>query len=161
MSAQEKTNYRTVTVPAHENKPFEYGEYTIVPRHESGYYPEEDNYGFWVVKDHTNVMPGACWFRSVRQAIDAIKKLELAKGNADLFWLLMGGSTSTTYDAKPKSRFSVTCSGCEHTSVEGRGGNAKMSLRFKKLKLELTPTEALALVAILQEGAERTLGKEL
>jgi hypothetical protein len=156
---------RTITVPARENKPFKYKGYVVTPRKETGWLPEEDNYGFWVVKGGCNIMPGACWFHTVSEAIKGIEKLELAKGDADLFWLLMGQAgltTSTKLENAPNFRvggFKVESSYSDSVSVHGRGGNAKLNLRFKNLKLELTPTDALAIAAILKEGAAITLGK--
>jgi hypothetical protein len=152
---------RTITVPAEQRKTVKYGQYEIQPRQETGWYPPEDNLGWWVTKGGVNIMPGACWFHSVREAIDGIEKLEIAKGNANLFWLLMGnGGGLRIEQSVDDNKFNVTTEACTSASTAGRKGNAKMTLRFKKLKLELTPADALAIAAILTECAELTLGRD-
>lgn len=99
----------------------------------------------------------------MREAIDGITKLELAKGNADLFWLLMGNGGGLTMNVEGGigGKFRVVTGASKASAVEGRRGNTKLKFKFKNLKIEMTPAEALAIAAILTEGAERTLGKEL
>lgn len=45
--------------------------------------------GWVVVKDFCNVMPGACWFQSLREARNGIDVLIKVKGNAEAFWEIM------------------------------------------------------------------------
>lgn len=47
--------------------------------------------GWVVVKDHCNVMPGACWFQTIKEAkhgIDVLIKVGGEK-NSDAFWEIM------------------------------------------------------------------------
>jgi hypothetical protein len=68
--------------------------YRIVPKRDFG------RMGFWiegkwvktgfVVTDgFCNVMPGATWFRTVADAMAAIRVLEETKGDSDAFWARM------------------------------------------------------------------------
>lgn len=43
------------------------------------------NFGYIVVKDNINVVPGAVWFQTVKHAKHAIDVLILTEGNADMF----------------------------------------------------------------------------
>jgi hypothetical protein len=78
----------------------QFGEYEFVPRNEHGW-PEEDRYGWWVSKGGCNIMPGATWFRTIPDARHGVKMLELAKGSANLFWLLMGNAGRRLQTARP------------------------------------------------------------
>lgn len=133
--------------------PVTFGKYTFKPRNEQGW-PDCDRYGWWVVKDGVNVMPGACWFRTVSAAIDGVRRLELAKGNGDLFWLLTGNAgTSTTVDVDGTAKISAKYS--PYTVVAGDG---EVSIANK---FNLNPKQALALALCLIAGAEHALGKKV
>lgn len=45
--------------------------------------------GFVVVKNGCNVMPGGCWFNTVKEAKHGINVLLKVKGDADKFWEIM------------------------------------------------------------------------
>jgi hypothetical protein len=47
------------------------------------------NIGYVVVKDGVNVMPGAVWFQTVKQARRAVDLLILTEGNVELFYKAM------------------------------------------------------------------------
>lgn len=66
--------------------------YRIVPKRDFGAGP-----GFWinrawvksgfiVTDGRCNIMPGACWFRSIAEAMDALTILLNVGHNADRFW---------------------------------------------------------------------------
>jgi hypothetical protein len=71
-----------------------YRGHAIVPKRDFGTYGFfiKGRYvkkGFVVVKDGCNVMPGACWFRTIEEAQHAIRVLIKTKGNAEHFWEIM------------------------------------------------------------------------
>lgn len=71
--------------------PGEYRGYIIEPKKDfgpGGYLSEGRiiRSGFIAVKDDCNAMPGATWFETVEEAMDAIDTLILVDGNADKFW---------------------------------------------------------------------------
>jgi hypothetical protein len=47
------------------------------------------NFGYVVVKDNVNVVPGAGWFQTVKEAKHAIDVLITTDGNADMFYNAM------------------------------------------------------------------------
>lgn len=69
--------------------------YRIVPKRDFGPGPGffiEGRYvktGFVVVRNGVNVMPGATWAQTIREALVMIRVLEHVRGNADRFWKLL------------------------------------------------------------------------
>lgn len=45
--------------------------------------------GFVVTKGGCNVMPGATWFQTIEEAMNAIPKLIQSEGDSNKFWELM------------------------------------------------------------------------
>ena len=45
--------------------------------------------GFVVTKNDCNIMPGGCWFDTVKEAKNAINVLIRVKGDSELFWEIM------------------------------------------------------------------------
>lgn len=135
----------------------EYGEYEFKPRNEQGW-PDEDTYGYWVVKDHVNIMPGGCWFHTIAEARHGVKMLELAKGNANLFWLLMGNAGLTTTTDVGGVHDSITCDVIRGTEVVR--DDSTIDVRGPAL-IGIRPKEALALSIMLRKAAERALGNKV
>jgi hypothetical protein len=138
-----------------ETQTVEYLGYKIWPR-EQPTWPEKDRYGFWVSKGGINPMPGACWFQTVDEAREGIRMLELAKGDAEIFWLLMenGGLTSTVY----KDHEVIThIHACPGTKVIGDTYTLSGCVKMDSPHC-LTPKQALALAMMLREAAEFALG---
>jgi hypothetical protein len=161
----------TITV---ERKIVKHRGYEIVPRNEASW-PEHDRYGYWVVKNHTNVMPGACWFQSVSEAIKGINMLELAKGDVHKFWLLMGhsghdavadyGSTEhidgriEMYIRKrDNAEYRRTYAYNFKADVYPKDGIAEFIYDTKPI--QLNAEECLALSLLLRDAGERLLGKK-
>lgn len=68
--------------------------FSIVPKRDFGNQPfliggKLVKSGFVVTKGHCNVMPGAAWFQTIPEAVNAIYNLAEAKGSSDKFWQLM------------------------------------------------------------------------
>lgn len=51
----------------------------------------------WVVTDGIcNIMPGATWFQTIGEAIEAAGALYMAKGSAEKFWNIMRAMRKAT-----------------------------------------------------------------
>ena len=63
--------------------------YYIIPKVDFGNFVGARPIGFVVTDGICNVMPAACWFKSIESAETGIKALEMAKGNSDEFWNIL------------------------------------------------------------------------
>ncbi len=130
----------------------QYREYTFRPRNESSW-PEKDRYGYWVVRDGCNAMPGACWFKTEDEAIRGVEALEAAHGDADLFWLLLGHAGLETTEKAPATGVVTTVYLNAHVWYEPE----KVTCKGMP---PLSPKEALALAAMLRAAAKHALGMD-
>lgn len=147
-----------------------YRDWQIIPKLDFGRLHQGERVGFLILRQGSNVAPGATWFETVSQAKKGVDACILATkdGVIDgvLFWLLMGKAGLDITDSfilrEELARKPDCVIRAEDSPLAIRVRTEGSDIRIASLgNFNLNAKEALALSVQLKYAAERALGRTI